>query len=75
MVRRRISIALAVAALVVVLAGAFLAVKMRLPKPQTAFVQGEIAPDFTLQDENGQSFHLASARGSRVVLIFYRGYW
>jgi cytochrome oxidase Cu insertion factor (SCO1/SenC/PrrC family) len=75
MVRRRISIALAVAALVIVLAGAFLAVKMGLPKPQTAFVQGEVAPDFTLQDENGRPFHLASARGSRVVLIFYRGYW
>jgi cytochrome oxidase Cu insertion factor (SCO1/SenC/PrrC family) len=75
MVRRRISIALAVAALVIVLAGAFLALKMRLPKPQTAFVQGEVAPDFTLQDENGQPFHLASAHGSRVVLIFYRGYW
>jgi cytochrome oxidase Cu insertion factor (SCO1/SenC/PrrC family) len=75
MVRRRIYIALGVAALIILFLGAFLAVKMRLPKPQTAFVQGEVAPDFTLQDENGQPFHLASARGSRVVLIFYRGYW
>lgn len=75
MARRRIPIALAVTALVIFIGGLFLAVKMRLPKPQTAFVEGEIAPDFTLQDENGQPFHLASARGSRVILIFYRGYW
>ncbi len=74
MAHRKTYIALAVAALIIV-TGAFLAVKMQLPKPQSAFVAGEAAPDFTLRDENGQPFNLASARGSRVVLIFYRGYW
>lgn len=68
-------IGLGVAVLAVAAFGVLLVQTMRLPKPQSAFVQGELAPDFTLQDENGQPFHLASTRGSRVVLIFYRGYW
>jgi cytochrome oxidase Cu insertion factor (SCO1/SenC/PrrC family) len=37
---------------------------------------GETAPDFTLQDQNGQKVGLAASRGQRpVVLVFYRGYW
>ncbi|GAC1405980.1 MAG: hypothetical protein NVSMB56_20060 [Pyrinomonadaceae bacterium] len=37
---------------------------------------GDVAPDFTLEDENGKSVTLSSARGqSPVVLVFYRGYW
>lgn len=37
---------------------------------------GEVAPDFTLQDQNGQTVTLSDARGkSPVVLVFYRGYW
>jgi cytochrome oxidase Cu insertion factor (SCO1/SenC/PrrC family) len=37
---------------------------------------GEVAPDFTLQDHNGQKVILSDARGmSPVVLVFYRGYW
>ncbi len=37
---------------------------------------GEIAPDFTLEDQNHQKVTLASARGrAPVVLIFYRGHW
>jgi cytochrome oxidase Cu insertion factor (SCO1/SenC/PrrC family) len=37
---------------------------------------GEVAPDFTLQDHNGQKVTLSDARGkSPVVLVFYRGYW
>jgi cytochrome oxidase Cu insertion factor (SCO1/SenC/PrrC family) len=37
---------------------------------------GEVAPDFTLQDQRGQKITLADARGkSPVVLLFYRGYW
>ena len=39
-------------------------------------VVGEVAPDFTLQDHNGQKVTLSDARGkSPVVLVFYRGYW
>lgn len=37
---------------------------------------GEIAPDFTLTDQNGRSHSLSGERGKRpVVLVFYRGYW
>lgn len=37
---------------------------------------GDVAPDFTLNDENGNKVTLSEARGkSPVVLVFYRGYW
>ena len=37
---------------------------------------GQVAPDFTLQDQEGRLVNLSAARAkSPVVLIFYRGYW
>ncbi len=37
---------------------------------------GEVAPAFTLEDQNHNRITLADARGkSPVVLVFYRGYW
>ena len=37
---------------------------------------GEIAPDFTLTDQNGRKHTLSAERGRQpVVLVFYRGYW
>lgn len=37
---------------------------------------GEMAPDFTLEDQDGRKVSLSSARGEKpVVLVFYRGYW
>ncbi|PYS58069.1 MAG: hypothetical protein DMF73_13975 [Acidobacteria bacterium] len=37
---------------------------------------GDIAPDFTLQDQNNSKVTLSDVRGKRsVVLVFYRGYW
>ncbi|HKA44596.1 MAG TPA: hypothetical protein VKF40_21605 [Burkholderiales bacterium] len=37
---------------------------------------GEIAPEFTLEDQEGRSHALSAERGKRpVVLVFYRGYW
>ena len=37
---------------------------------------GEIAPDFTLADQDGRSHALSAERGKRaVVLVFYRGHW
>ena len=37
---------------------------------------GDIAPDFTLQDQNDSKVTLSEARGKHsVVLVFYRGYW
>jgi peroxiredoxin len=36
---------------------------------------GEAAPDFRLADQNGKAVRLSAARGGKVVLVFYRGYW
>ena len=45
-------------------------------KPRTSPVQvGEIAPDFTLQDEQNRKVTLSATRGLPTVLVFYRGYW
>jgi peroxiredoxin len=49
--------------------------QMPLPKPQIASAEGKPAPDFTLKDQNGAPFRLSAQRGSRLLLIFYRGYW
>jgi len=46
-------------------------------KPRNSPVAvGEIAPDFTLDDQNNRKVTLSSARGNMpTVLIFYRGNW
>lgn len=37
---------------------------------------GEVATDFTLDDQNNQKVTLSAARGTMpTVLVFYRGYW
>ncbi len=37
---------------------------------------GDMAPDFTLEDQNRNQVTLSAARSqSPVVLVFYRGYW
>jgi cytochrome oxidase Cu insertion factor (SCO1/SenC/PrrC family) len=37
---------------------------------------GDVAPDFTLPDQDGRKHALSAERGKRpVVLIFYRGHW
>jgi cytochrome oxidase Cu insertion factor (SCO1/SenC/PrrC family) len=37
---------------------------------------GDVAPDFTLEDQSKNRITLSDARGkSPVVLVFYRGYW
>jgi len=46
-----------------------------LPRPRITSAEGKPAPDFTLRDQKSKNFHLASLRGKRVLLIFYRGYW
>lgn len=70
MIRR----ALILAAAVLSLSG-IVAAQQILPRPQIASAEGEPAPDFTLKDQSNKDFHLASLRGRRVLLIFYRGYW
>lgn len=37
---------------------------------------GAVAPDFTLNDQDGQPVTLSAYRNQKaVVLVFYRGYW
>ena len=37
---------------------------------------GELAPDFTLADQNGRKLTLsAELKARQVVLVFYRGRW
>ncbi len=36
---------------------------------------GELAPDFTLEDQEGRKRTLSAERGKPVVLVFYRGHW
>ncbi|SRR6266446_6043396 len=45
------------------------------PKPQVPAAVDQLAPDFTLRDQQGKRFHLADQRGHWVLLFFYRGYW
>ena len=40
-----------------------------------AIAVGQLAPDFTLVDQNGRRVSLSAARGQKAVLVFYRGYW
>jgi len=49
--------------------------QQRLPAPQIASAAGQPAPDFTLHDQSGKALRLSSLRGSRVLLVFYRGHW
>jgi peroxiredoxin len=44
--------------------------------PAKPVAVGEMAPDFSLTDQNGRKQTLSAERGKRaVVLVFYRGYW
>jgi cytochrome oxidase Cu insertion factor (SCO1/SenC/PrrC family) len=71
------------------LCAALLAAAMLMPAPLSAAEHagagerrgvpvrtGDLAPDFTLRDQDGRSHSLSAERGKRpVVLVFYRGYW
>jgi len=71
----RLRSVLLVVVFLLVAGGAFLAYKMRLPKPQGSSAEGQPAPDFTLNDQDGNPFRLSDQRGNELLLIFYRGYW
>jgi peroxiredoxin len=54
------------------LAALLLAIGTIVPSPPKI---GQQAPLFTLRDQNRQRVSLAEAAGTKVVLVFYRGYW
>ena len=48
----------------------------RAAQRSTPIKVGDVAPDFTLEDQNRNKIKLSeSHRKSPVVLVFYRGYW
>jgi len=73
MTRKKTTLALLF--LVVLALGVFIGVKLKLPRPAIASATGKPVPDFVLRDQDGKEFALASQRGHRVLLMFYRGYW
>jgi len=49
---------------------------MKSDKPQNFVKIGDVAPDFSLTDQNGKTVKLSEAvKTAPVVLVFYRGYW
>lgn len=45
-------------------------------KREKAIAVGDVAPDFTLEDVDGNKVTLSISKGKEpVVLVFYRGYW
>ena len=47
----------------------------QLPSPAAAVGVGETAPAFELPDQSGKPVALSDFAGSKVVLVFYRGFW
>jgi cytochrome oxidase Cu insertion factor (SCO1/SenC/PrrC family) len=60
-------------ALLVTITGNDLAAPGKAARPSPAV--GQAAPPFALLDQNGAKADLAAARGKKVVIVFYRGYW
>jgi len=46
-----------------------------VPAPSERALAIEQAPDFSLLDQDGRTVGLSDLRGTKVVLVFYRGYW
>jgi cytochrome oxidase Cu insertion factor (SCO1/SenC/PrrC family) len=60
------------------LAALFFTFAAAAPSPRAAVRPpkiGEQPPAFTLRGQNGKKVSLADAAGTKVVLVFYRGYW
>lgn len=47
----------------------------QLPPAADAIEVGRPAPPFSLPDQNGRAVALSDFAGSKVVLVFYRGFW
>jgi peroxiredoxin len=54
-----------------IIASALLLVSASAPPPRV----GDAAPDFRLLDQSSHVVRLSAARGHKVVLVFYRGFW
>jgi peroxiredoxin len=46
-----------------------------LAKPQIESNVGKAVPDFVLKDQSGKDFRLADQKGTKVLIVFYRGSW
>jgi peroxiredoxin len=46
-----------------------------MPDRNNPIQKGEIAPDFTLKDQNGNEFKLSAAKSKRVLLSFHPLSW
>jgi cytochrome oxidase Cu insertion factor (SCO1/SenC/PrrC family) len=73
--KRSLHFAVVSAALILFLVRAAPSGSVSKPPPVTPPAVGKLAPDFTLVDQNGKRVTLSAARGRKVVLVFYRGYW
>jgi hypothetical protein len=79
-IRRRLSFWSATGALVSILAAAMLvayvfSLSNRLPDSDRVVAIGDAAPSFSLKDHTGSTVQLADYAGSRLVMVFYRGFW
>ncbi|MBV9068531.1 MAG: redoxin domain-containing protein [Acidobacteria bacterium] len=54
------------------LAALLITIAARNPTPPKV---GQQPPAFALLDQNRRRVSLAEAAGTKVVLVFYRGYW
>ena len=50
-------------------------ISYQMPAASEATVALETAPNFTLNDANGEPVSLSDFRDQKVVLSFYRGFW
>lgn len=69
-------VGLALATLSAGLLGAYVfSLSSQLPAPEQATLELGELPDLALLDHEGSELSLSSLRGTRVLLVFYRGYW
>jgi hypothetical protein len=51
------------------------AISYTLPAVTAKSLETAVAPDFGLSDHAGKLVRLSDYRGSKVVIVFYRGHW
>ncbi len=59
----------------IVLLSVSMATNLQSPMRSTPIGVGDVAPNFTLEDQNKSKVTLSDASKGPVVLVFYRGYW